>query len=161
MFDVYVGLGSNLDPERRLRQAVDALEWRCGPLRVSAVYRSPAAGAPAADYANLVVAFRSEAGAPAIKEMLSAIETAAGRLRTEPRPAACALDLDLLLYGHRVDAQQRLPRADILRHAFVLAPLAQIAAQLIHPVTGQGYGAAWQALAATAPPLTKLGDLRR
>jgi 2-amino-4-hydroxy-6-hydroxymethyldihydropteridine diphosphokinase len=161
MFDVYIGLGSNLDPERHLQQAVVELERRCGALRISAVYRSRAVGAPAADYQNLVVAFRSAAGAPAIKAMLVAIEDAAGRSRTQTRSAACALDLDLLLYGRRVDAQQRLPRTDILRHAFVLAPLAQIAPQLLHPVTGQSYGAAWQALAATAPPLTNLGELRR
>ncbi len=161
MIDVYVGLGSNLDPERRLQQAVADLEKRCAPLRVSAVYRSPAVGAPAADYHNLVVAFRSAAGAAAIKEVLTAIEDAADRSRTEPRSASCALDLDLLLYGRRVDAQLRLPRADVLRRAFVLAPLAQIAPQLIHPVTGQSLGSAWQALAATAPPLTMLGELRR
>jgi 2-amino-4-hydroxy-6-hydroxymethyldihydropteridine diphosphokinase len=109
----------------------------------------------------LVVAFRSAAGVAAIKETLTAIENAAGRARMEPRPAACAVDLDLLLYGQRVDAQQRLPRVDILRRAFVLAPLAEIAPQLPHPVTGQSLRSAWQSFAATAPPLTKLGELRR
>ena len=42
--DVYVGLGSNLDADRRLREAVGSLEAEFGPLRCSAVYRTPAIG---------------------------------------------------------------------------------------------------------------------
>ena len=47
--EVYVGLGSNHDPERQLRAAVAALERSFGALRRSSVYRSAAAGAPSKD----------------------------------------------------------------------------------------------------------------
>ena len=60
MPEVFIGAGSNADPERRLRLALFELERRFGALRCSSVYRGPALGGPAADYLNLVVALGSE-----------------------------------------------------------------------------------------------------
>jgi len=161
MPDVFVGLGSNVEPEHGLRRAIAELERRFGALRRSAAYRSPALGFAGRDFLNLVVAFRSDLGPDGVKEILAAIETAAGRSRSDPQSGRCELDLDLLLYGRRVDPGRRLPRDDILGRAFVLAPLAELAPQLGHPVTGEAIGAAWLAMAATRPELTKLRDLRQ
>ena len=156
--DVYVGLGSNLDADRRLREAVGSLEAEFGPLRCSAVYRTPAIGAPAPDYLNAAVALRTHLPAGELKARLVAIEDAAGRSRSQPRGAVCALDLDLLLHGRRVDAAQRLPHADVLRRAHVLAPLADIAPGVAHPLTGEAIEELWAACAAGAQ-LTKIGPL--
>ena len=71
------------------------------------------------------------------------------------------LDLDLLLYGRRVDPGRCLPHADVLRRAFVLAPLAELAPRLEHPLTGQPYAHAWKVLAARgACGVTRVGTLR-
>ena len=160
MVDVYVGVGSNIDPERHLHQAVAELEQRFGVVHASAVYRSPAAGFPGPDFLNLVITFRSDAGPAAVKKILAAIEDSAGRSHSDANAASCSLDLDLLMYGCRVDAQARLPRDDILRRVFVLAPLAELAPGLTHPVTGQTILAAWQAMTATRPLLKRVGTLR-
>ncbi|HET7132482.1 MAG TPA: 2-amino-4-hydroxy-6-hydroxymethyldihydropteridine diphosphokinase, partial [Gammaproteobacteria bacterium] len=128
--DVYVGLGSNLDAERRLREAARSLEAEFGALRCSFVYRTAAVGAPAPDYLNAAVAFATAIAAADVKARLVAIEDAARRSRSQPRGPVCALDLDLLLHGRRVDAAQRLPHPDVLRRAHVLAPLGDIAAGL-------------------------------
>ena len=137
MPDVFIGAGSNADPERRLRGALAELTRRFGPVRSSSVYRSAAVGVPAADYSNLAVAFSTELSVDALRDELRAIEALAGRSRADP--AVCELDLDLLLYGRRVDAVQRLPRPGLLTLPFVLVPLAELAPELAHPVTGERF----------------------
>jgi len=145
MPEVFIGAGSNADPERRLRFAVAELERRFGALRCSHVYRSAAVGVPAADYLNLVAALVTELAVDPLREVLLAIEAAAGRTRLSP--AVCELDLDLLLHGERVDVERRVPRARLFEQAFVLAPLAELKPELRHPVTGERCGAAARRLA--------------
>ena len=137
MPEVFIGAGSNADPERRLRGALSELARRFGPVRSSSVYRSAAVGIPAADYSNLVIAFTTELSVDSLRDELRAIEALAGRARADP--AVCELDLDLLLYGRRVDAVQRLPRPGLLTLPFVLVPLAELAPELAHPVTGERF----------------------
>jgi 2-amino-4-hydroxy-6-hydroxymethyldihydropteridine diphosphokinase len=156
--NVYVGLGSNLDADRRLREAVRSLQEAFGALRCSFVYRTAAVGAPAPDYLNAAVAFATAIAAADVKARLVAIEDVARRSRSQPRGPVCALDLDLLLYGRRVDAPQRLPHPDVLRRAHVLAPLADIAARLVHPLTGESIEELWTAAAAGAQ-ITTIGPL--
>lgn len=160
MPDAYVGVGSNHDAERHLTEAWTALRERFPAARCSALYRSAAVGAPAPDYLNMVVGFATELGPDALKRELRALEARAGRSRSEPRGALCALDLDLLLYGCRVDAERGLPHRDVLSRAFVLAPLAELAPRLEHPLTGQPYAQAWKRLAAQEPGITRAGALR-
>ncbi len=135
MPEIFVGAGSNADPERRLAFAVAELERRFGKLRRSRVYRSAAAGASGADYLNLAVAFGTDLSVDALRETLHAIEAAAGRSRTDT--CVCELDLDLLLYGRRVDAERRLPRPGLATQPFVIVPLAELEPELRHPVTGE------------------------
>lgn len=156
MPEVYVGCGSNIAPVRHLRWALTELERHFGRLERSSVYRSPAYGFDGPDFLNLVVGFAAASGADAIEAVLSALETARGRL-AGARSGSRTLDLDLLLYGARVDPARRLPRTDVLRYPFVLAPLAEIAPGLRHPVTGVTMQAAWQA--AADGPLTRLESL--
>jgi 2-amino-4-hydroxy-6-hydroxymethyldihydropteridine diphosphokinase len=158
MPEVYVGCGSNIEPARNLRWALDELERHFGDLERSSVYRSSAYGFEGPDFLNLVVAFAARSGADAIEAVLSALETARGRGAGD-RSGSRTLDLDLLLYGARVDPARRLPRTDVLRYPFVLAPLAEIAPELTHPVTGVRMRAAWQAGAAVDAPLTRLESL--
>jgi 2-amino-4-hydroxy-6-hydroxymethyldihydropteridine diphosphokinase len=143
MPEVFVGAGSNADPVRSLRRAVVELERRFGAVRCSSVYRSRAVGRPAADYLNLALTLSTELGIEAVRESLRAVEALAGRSRLDP--AVCALDLDLLLYGARVDAARRLPRPGLFTTPFVLAPLVELAPELVHPVTGERCLAAWHA----------------
>jgi 2-amino-4-hydroxy-6-hydroxymethyldihydropteridine diphosphokinase len=145
MPEVFIGAGSNADPERRLRFGVAELERRLGALRCSRVYRSAAVGVPAADYSNVVVAFDTELAVDALRDALRAIEAAAGRSRADP--AVCELDLDLLLHGGRVDVRRRLPRPGLFTLPFVLVPLAELAPALRHPVTGERSSAAARRLA--------------
>lgn len=73
-------------------------------------------------------------------QTLLAIEQRFGRDRTLAlRNASRTLDLDLLLYGSLViqTEQLTLPHPRLAERRFVLAPLAEIAPKLLHPVTGE------------------------
>jgi len=140
MPEVFIGAGSNSGPERRLRGALAELTRRFGPVRSSSVYRSAAIGAPAADYLNLVVALTTDLSVDSLRDELRAIEVLAGRARTDP--AVVELDLDVLLYGRRVDAERKLPRPGLFALPFTLVPLAELEPELTHPVTGQSCGSA-------------------
>lgn len=135
MPEVFVGLGSNIEPGRNLRWALTALERHFGTLLCSGVYRSPAYGFAGPEFLNMVVGFDTALDVDAVEAVLSELENARGRDPAD-RSGSRTLDLDLLLAGGRVDPLRRLPRADVLRYPFVLAPLAEIAPDLVHPVTG-------------------------
>ena len=145
MARVYVSLGSNIERERHIRAALDALEGRYGRLEVSQVYESEAVGFEGDPFYNLVVAFDTDEDPVALDQALHAIEAANGRDRKAPKFSARTLDLDLLLYGDAVvdSGRLQLPRDEITRYAFVLLPLAEIAGEARHPLSGESYRALW------------------
>jgi 2-amino-4-hydroxy-6-hydroxymethyldihydropteridine diphosphokinase len=158
MVDVYVGVGSNVEPKAHIAQALELLGRHFGPLRCSQLYQSPAFGFEGPDFLNAVIAFESDLAPVTIEAVLSEVERAGGRAQAR-RAGSRTLDLDLLLYGARVDARERLPRADVLHYPFVLAPLAELAPELPHPLTGIALVAAWCAMAANDPCLTRRGPM--
>jgi 2-amino-4-hydroxy-6-hydroxymethyldihydropteridine diphosphokinase len=62
------------------------------------------------------------------------------------------MDMDLLLYGDEIGAGPGyvLPRPDLLRRAYMLGPLAELAPQLRHPLAGQSMAELWAAMPQTA-----------
>jgi 2-amino-4-hydroxy-6-hydroxymethyldihydropteridine diphosphokinase len=155
---VYLGLGSNIDAEKNLRFAVDALRHRYGELKVSPVYRSAALGFDGPDFLNLVVALATDAAPLEVLDEIERIHALAGRSRGPDKYSSRPLDIDLLLYGDTVDpsAPLRLPRRDILEFGFVLRPLADIAPDLVHPVTGRTIGEHWREFDSGCQPLTPI-----
>jgi 2-amino-4-hydroxy-6-hydroxymethyldihydropteridine diphosphokinase len=81
-----------------------------------------------------------------VAKRLRVIEDRHGRERQGPRFSSRTLDIDLLLYDDLVLNQPGLvlPRDEITRNAFVLCPLAEIAAGLTHPVLKRTYGELWE-----------------
>lgn len=132
---VYVSIGSNIDRETNIRGAVHELAEHYGPLTLSPVYETRAHGFEGGDFYNLVAGFDSAEAIEIIKEWLFQTEAHFGRRRQGNPFISRTLDLDLLLYGDTVqhDDKVDLPHPDILRYAFVLRPLADIAPKLMHP----------------------------
>lgn len=157
MPEVYVGVGSNIEPETHLKAGVGQLDLHFGPLRCSAVFRSPSYGFRGADFLNMVVGFSTEVAPDLVEQRLSAIEYSGGRVRRTERYVPRTLDLDLMLYGASVDPRRRLPRDDVLRFAFVLGPLAELSPHLAHPVTGVPLSVAWRDMARRRPRLERIG----
>ena len=150
MPEVFASLGSNLERERNIISAVAAIRRRYGALVCSRVYRSRAVGFRGADFFNMVLSFQTHDAPRSVQRAFQRIEAAHGRAKGAAQAARKfaprTLDIDLILYGDMVanEADLRLPRADIVRYAFVLLPLSEIAPCRTHPVTGRRYAEMWQ-----------------
>lgn len=157
MASVWVGIGSNIGREANVASGLAALEREFGALRVSPIYRAAAVGMDGAEFYNLVAGFSTDLPPTDLVAVLHRIEAEHGR-RREPgtsRYLARTLDIDLLLYDDLVchDGVIDVPRGDILRHAFVLRPLADVAGDARHPETGATYAELWAAFDRTGDDL--------
>jgi 2-amino-4-hydroxy-6-hydroxymethyldihydropteridine diphosphokinase len=142
----YISIGSNIDKEIHIPASLQALEQQFGALLVSNVYESEAVGFSGESFHNLVVGFDSEMDIKTLAKQLRQIELDNGRTRDSQKFSARTLDLDLILYGDLIisDGRLQIPRDEIEKYAFVLEPLAEIAPDAIHPVSGIRYGELWQ-----------------
>ena len=143
---VYISIGSNVDRARYVTAALDALDQWFGELTISPVYESEAVGFDGSPFYNLVVGVDTALSVGELSRRFKQLEAENGRRRGAPKFSARTLDLDILTYGDQVGVIEgvELPRGEILKNAFVLRPLADIAPALTHPVCGETYGALWQ-----------------
>ncbi|MBK6402773.1 MAG: 2-amino-4-hydroxy-6-hydroxymethyldihydropteridine diphosphokinase [Rhodocyclaceae bacterium] len=151
MIRAFVALGSNLgNPVQTIEDAVDAMAALRGSLlaAISSLYRTAPVGLRnQPDFINAVVALDTRLSPRDLLDELFALEARFGRQRTV-RNAPRTLDLDLLLHGDTVqdDPDVTLPHPRMRERAFVLAPLAEIAPELVIP----GRGPVTELLAACA-----------
>ena len=152
---VFLGIGSNESPEKNLRLAVNELRSRYGEVTLSSVYRSAAVGFDGDDFLNLVVRLNSADSPLSICNEIELIHNLAGRDRGSNKWEARTLDIDLLLYNDLVRDERpvRVPRGDVLQYSFVLRPLAEIAPDHVHPMTGKTLLQHWQEFDAASHPL--------
>jgi 2-amino-4-hydroxy-6-hydroxymethyldihydropteridine diphosphokinase len=156
--EVYVAAGSNIAPERNLELAVATLAREFPGSRFSPWYRNRAAGFEGDDFINLVAGFTTELRPLALLERLHAIEVQCGRQRHAPRWAPRSMDLDVLLFGELVcvGPSLTLPRPDLLKRAYMLGPLADLAPDLKHPTARKTIGELWREFDQAAHPLERL-----
>ncbi len=137
----FVALGANLgDPVATVSAAIAALRELPDTrfAAASSLYRTAPVGLRhQPDFINAVVELNAVVPAPTLLELLFAIEARFGRRRSI-RNAPRSLDLDLLLYGDETSADPSLtlPHPRLHERAFVLAPLAEIAPDLVIPGRG-------------------------
>lgn len=145
---VFVTLGSNIDPEVNLPRAVRLLAARLALRATSRVYQTAPLDArgdvAAGQGAFLNAAALVETDLPPVSlkfDVLRGIEAEMGRARTSDRYAPRPIDLDIALYGSLViddpDHRLTIPDPEILTRAHVALPLADLAPDFVHPVTGQ------------------------
>ena len=151
----YIALGSNLGDRRgTLSTAVRRLRAEPG-LRVTAssqFYETAPVGCPpgSGEFLNSVVAVETDRSPEDLLHLLLRIERQFGRTRSEPNSPR-TLDLDLILYGDVIlnTPDLTLPHPRMHERAFVLAPLAEVAPDAVHPVLGKSVG---ELAAAVATP---------
>lgn len=138
MINVFLLLGSNLG-ERHLflKQAIEHIEKDIAPvLKISSVYETQSWGkTDAPDYLNQVVMLQTDVPAQIILQRILNIEHILGRSRGEkwgPR----TIDIDILFYGDAIinEPGLQIPHPELHKRRFTLAPLAEIAPGLVHPV---------------------------
>jgi len=133
--DVYIGAGSNIEPEKNLRLACAELRAEFGRLATSPVYESKAVGFDGDDFWNMTMRLSTTRALHDVTDTLERIHDLSGRVRQSDRYSSRTLDLDVLLYGERCTdgPPLQLPRGDLTDYAFVLAPMADLAPDLQHP----------------------------
>lgn len=142
---VFIGLGSNVgDRHKHLCDAVKALHALASTCveNVSSIYETEPVGVEnQGPFFNAVVELRTSLDATALYHSLKAIEHTIGR-RPTFRYGPREIDLDLLLYGtHCIDNEWiTVPHKEVQTRRFVLTPLAELAAEVCHPVYGETIG---------------------
>lgn len=135
----YIGFGSNIgDRLKHLQNATHALSKTEGInlQEISSVYKTDPVGYEAqGQFLNGVAAIQTSLSPLSLLQTLKDIETVIGRqhrIRWGPRE----IDLDILIYGDlRIQTEKLVvPHPEMHLRRFVLAPLAQIAPNLVHPI---------------------------
>lgn len=160
MARVYVSVGTNIDRERNVASGLAALDREYDGLQQSRLFETQAVGFSGDLFYNLVVAFETGQSPQQVSAVLNRIEDAHGRDRRGGKFSNRSLDLDLLLYDDLVVDEPGLvlPRPEILDYAFVLRPLAEIAGDRKHPVTGVSFAAMWDQFDASSQPMWPLEE---
>ncbi len=145
MMQIAVSLGSNIDRERNIRAAAQAIRSSYPKAVFSPVFRSAAVGFDGPDFLNLVALYDSDRLISEVLNELHEWEDGLGRERRSSEWTSRTIDLDLLLYGDGVfyDDGIDVPRKEILKYAHVLKPLSLILPTAVHPLTGQTYAELW------------------
>lgn len=137
---VYLGLGSNIgDRDANLSAALRALANIITVERISSVYdTAPMLFADQPRFHNLVCQALTSLAPGALLQAAKEIERQLGRT-SGPRYGPRVIDIDLLLYDRWIVNTPALtiPHPRMAERAFVLAPLAELAPALTHPVLGE------------------------
>lgn len=146
MAKVFLSLGSNIEREHHISLALNELRAAFGEISCSPVYESEAVGFNGDPFYNLVVGIETEQAIGHLNTFLHRLEDQHGRIRGEEKFSARTLDIDILLYDDWVGTFDKvnLPRGEILKHAFVLLPLADLIPQEQHPIEHKSYAELWQ-----------------
>ncbi len=136
---IYLGLGSNMgDRQENLDKALDFLSQRVRMGKISSVYDTEPVGNPEQPrFLNLVCQAYTRLEPAGLLTLAKGIESKLGRTgkSNTPRP----IDIDILLYDEQVieTPELTIPHPKMAERAFVLIPLAEIAPDLVHPVSGK------------------------
>ncbi|HIF88485.1 MAG TPA: 2-amino-4-hydroxy-6-hydroxymethyldihydropteridine diphosphokinase [Candidatus Thioglobus sp.] len=144
MSDVHINIGSNEDRALKLTLALKALEQEFSNIVISSLYESPAEGFEGNDFYNIGINASTDKSTHETRAALKKIEDDLGRDRNLTKFSARMIDLDLVLYDDVIETSLNLPRADILKYGYVLAPLAELNASKRHPIEGQTYQELWR-----------------
>lgn len=145
MTHVWLSLGSNVDRHKNITAALDALSLLLEDMVISRIFESESVGFAGRNFFNLVVGGNTSLGVGELTQKLKAIEDENGRVRTGPKFSPRTLDIDILLFGDAVGVIDgvELPRDEILKNAFVLWPMAELAPALKHPLVQKNYDVLW------------------
>ena len=135
----YLGLGSNLgDRQANLDRALALLSQRLRLDKVSSIYDSePVGNIEQPRFLNLVCQVTTNIEPAGLLALAKGIEAKMGRVGGSGAPRT--IDIDILFYGDQVIETPELviPHPRLAKRAFVLAPLVEIAPDLVHPVSGK------------------------
>lgn len=131
-FQVLISLGSNLNPETNIPEALHLLSSIVTIRNSSSVYQSPAIGSSGPDYLNSAAVIETDSTLEFLrKNVLSPIEDQLGRIRSSDKYMDRTIDLDVLIYD------QTVTDPELWTQAHVAVPAAEILPDFINPETGE------------------------
>ena len=141
---LHLNIGSNKNRRINIRLALNKLKSNFTDITVSSIFESPAEGFVGSNFYNVGVNAKTKNNINEVVGILHDIEISLGRDRSLPKFSSRIIDLDLVLYNDAIDEDLKVPRRDILKYAFVLAPLAELNPEDIHPQTGISFLNLWK-----------------
>lgn len=130
MHQVYLSLGSNIQPEINLPRAVELLSGHGMVRRVSEAWESEAVGSDGPNFLNTCALFITPLSQTEVKEqVIHPIETKLGRKRSADKNAPRTIDIDVVLFD------EQLCDAKFWKQAFVIIPLAEIHPEYQNSIT--------------------------
>ncbi len=135
----FIGIGSNLgDRKANFLEAIDRIQKLPATriVKQSSLYESEPHGDAKTWFVNAVIELETECSADELLKRLKAIETAMGRKRVRgKRWGSRIIDLDILFFNNEIINKRNLkvPHPRLQNRRFVLAPLSELAPQMIHP----------------------------
>jgi 2-amino-4-hydroxy-6-hydroxymethyldihydropteridine diphosphokinase len=129
LHDAYLNIGSNIEPERHLQEAVRYLRQHGEVKAVSNAWQSHAFGSDGPDFLNACILYRTPLEARALKEqVIRPIEAQLGRVRGGDKFAPRTIDIDIILFDDEPFGWE------FWSNAFVVVPLADILPDFQHPL---------------------------
>lgn len=141
----WLGLGSNVNAETHIRAGIAALEDTFGDVSLSPAYASTSVGFEGDDFINLVARVETDMHPLDLRQFLRNLEDRYGRQRDVPKFSDRSLDIDILFYDDLIllSPLLEIPRAEILKFAHVLKPLADLEPDLMHPSERRSIAEIW------------------
>ncbi len=146
MTKIHINIGSNIDKKNQIKLALTNLAKHFDNLVLSSIYETEPVGFKGDNFYNLGVDAITNLNITAIHNILHGVEISQGRNKNLLNTLSRTIDLDLVLYGQEINKKYNIPRDDILKYSFVLAPLAELMPSAIHPEVKITYNKLWQKL---------------
>ena len=128
LHEAYLNIGSNIEPELHLQQAVRLLRQHGDVKDVSSAWQSHAFGSAGPDFLNACIFFLTPLDARELKEqVIRPIESKLGRVRGEDKFAPRTIDIDIILFDEEPFGWE------FWSNAFVVVPLADLIPDFRHP----------------------------
>ncbi|HSB66566.1 MAG TPA: 2-amino-4-hydroxy-6-hydroxymethyldihydropteridine diphosphokinase [Anaerolineales bacterium] len=128
----YLGLGSNIEPEKNLPSSVGLLRRHVTFYAFSAVWETPSIGEAGPNFLNAVIRIGSDLQPEELKyQVLRPVEVQQGRVRTSDKYAPRPIDIDILVVDGSVYTE------DVWSFAHWAVPLAELLPNLTHPKSGK------------------------
>ena len=143
----YLCLGSNINPRRNIRFAVQRLKQDFQNVIVSNVYKSSAVGFDGDDFLNLAIALKTDLSLGELLRYTDKLEQEAGRVRLyRGNYDSRTLDVDVVMFGDLTGEHKgrQWPSEDIQDNAHVLLPMSEIAGDRKHPLLGVNFSKLWK-----------------
>jgi 2-amino-4-hydroxy-6-hydroxymethyldihydropteridine diphosphokinase len=130
--EAFIGIGSNIDPERNLPRALQLLSECVDLKEVSTAWKTPPVGTNGPYFLNAAVWVASDLPSDDLKEhILCQIEAGLGRVRTSDKNAPRPIDLDIIIYDGILLDQ------NLWNYAHLAVPMSELIPNYQHPVTGE------------------------